>query len=107
MNFTDNGGDTRGLETTRGDLWVRRLFGLLNYAGPIPNQPGTYDLSNVITAVTYIDLDFRYGWDGIADGSFDFPVNSTWFVDGRLSQYPAAKASFCRGLIDRSFSTPC
>ena len=61
----------------------------------------------MIKAVAYIDLDFRYGWDGVDDGSFDFPVNSTWFVDGRLSQYPAARASFCAGLLSRGFTTPC
>ncbi|GAA2371834.1 RICIN domain-containing protein [Dactylosporangium salmoneum] len=107
MNFTDNGSDTSGLEATRGDTWVKRYFGLMNYKGPIPNLSGTYDLSNVIKAAVYIDLDFRYGWDGVQDGTFDFPVNSTWFVDGRLSQYPAAKASFCQGLTDRGFVTGC
>ncbi|XVU27969.1 hypothetical protein ACQPZJ_13255 [Actinoplanes sp. CA-054009] len=107
MNFTAGPGDTRGLEQQRGDLWVRRLFGLLDYRGPIPNTAGTHDLSGVIKAVVYIDLDFRYGWDGIADGSFDFPVDSTWFVDGRLSQYAAARTSFCQGLAARQFTTPC
>ncbi|MGI5175597.1 RICIN domain-containing protein [Dactylosporangium sp. CA-152071] len=107
MNFTDNGGDTAGMEETRGDMWVKRLFGLMNYSGPIPNLSGSYDLRDVIKAAVYIDLDFRYGWDGIQDGSFDFPVNSTWFVDGRLSRYGAAKASFCQGLTDRGFVTTC
>ncbi|WP_221322700.1 hypothetical protein [Actinoplanes sp. L3-i22] len=107
MNFTDNGSDTRGLEAARGDLWVKRLFGLMSYRGPIPNESGTYDLSQVIRAAVYIDLDFRYGWDGIADGSFDFPVNSTWFVDGRLSQYANARSSFCAGLTAQRFTTPC
>ncbi|GIF98714.1 RICIN domain-containing protein [Catellatospora citrea] len=107
MNFTDNGGDTAGLEAARGETWVRRLFSLMNYVGPLPNTSGTYDLSSVIKAATYIDLDFRYGWDGIDDGSFDFPVNSTWFVDGRLSRYTGAKNAFCTGLADRAFTTTC
>jgi hypothetical protein len=70
-----NGGYDTGLEPSRGDLWVRRLFGLMGYHGPIPNTAGTFDLSHVIKAVAYIDLDFRYGWDGLDDGSFDFPVS--------------------------------
>ncbi|GAA1373416.1 ricin-type beta-trefoil lectin domain protein [Catellatospora chokoriensis] len=107
MNFTDNGGDTAGLEAARGETWVRRLFSLMDYVGPLPNTSGTYDLSNVIKAATYIDLDFRYGWDGVDDGSFDFPVNSTWFVDGRLSRYTGAKNAFCAGLTDRAFTTTC
>ncbi|MEV6303318.1 hypothetical protein AB0M02_28165 [Actinoplanes sp. NPDC051861] len=106
MNFT-GGSDTRGLEPARGDLWVKRLFGLMDYRGPLPNTAGTHDLSTVIKAAVYIDLDFRYGWDGVQDGSFDFPVNSTWFVDGRLSQYSTARTSFCQGLLARGFTTPC
>ncbi|MEU4157828.1 hypothetical protein [Actinoplanes sp. NPDC026670] len=106
MNFTADT-DTRGLEPARGDLWVKRLFGLTNYSGPIPNTSGSHDLSQVIKAVTYINLDFRYGWDGIPDGSFDFPVNSTWFADGRLSQYQAARSSFCAGLTAQRFVTTC
>ncbi|MFE3637687.1 hypothetical protein [Streptomyces sp. NPDC059168] len=107
MNFTADGSSTRGLEQSRGAEWTRRLFGLLNYSGPVPNLSGTYDLSGVIRTVTYINLDFRYGWDGKDDGSFDFPVNSTWFVDGRLSQYGPAKDDFCAGLRDRGFTTTC
>ncbi|MEU6443258.1 hypothetical protein [Streptomyces sp. NPDC047046] len=107
MNFTADGSDTSGKEPDRGTLWVRRLFGLLHYSGPIPNESGSYDLSDVITAVTYIDLDFRYGWDGIDDGSFDFPPGSSWFVDGRLSQSPGARAAFCTGLAEGGFSTRC
>ncbi|MER5876439.1 hypothetical protein ABT119_11015 [Streptomyces sp. NPDC001910] len=107
MNFTADGADTSGLEATRGNLWVQRLFGLLDYSGPIPNMSGTYDLSDVITTVTYIDLDFRYGWDGVNDGSFDFPPGSTWFVDGRLSRYTDARATFCRGLTAGRFDSAC
>ncbi|MFC8226510.1 hypothetical protein [Streptomyces sp. NPDC057287] len=107
MNFTADGGATDGLEQQRGDLWVKRLFSLMNYQGPIPNMPGTYDLRGVIRSVVYINLDFRYGWDGIADGSFDFPPDTTWFVDGRLSRYTAAKASFCQGLTTNGFTARC
>ncbi|WP_281403979.1 hypothetical protein [Streptomyces genisteinicus] len=107
MNFTADAGATHGMEQERGDLWVRRLFSLLNYQGPIPNLPGTHDLRGVIRSVVYIDLDFRYGWDGIDDGSFDFAPDTTWFVDGRLSRYGAAKASFCQGLAANGFTARC
>ncbi|MFG3103967.1 hypothetical protein ACGFZL_26075 [Streptomyces sp. NPDC048182] len=107
MNFTDDGADTSGLEPVRGATWVRRLFGLMDYRGPIPNLSGTYDLSDVITTVAYINLDFRYGWDGIQDGTFDFPPNSTWFADGRLSRYSDARTAFCQGLAARGFTTRC
>ncbi|MEU5459975.1 hypothetical protein ACH4NW_30660 [Streptomyces globisporus] len=39
--------------------------------GPIPNLSEEHDLRGVIRSVVYIDLHFRYGWDGIDDGSFD------------------------------------
>ncbi|MFD6419431.1 hypothetical protein [Streptomyces sp. NPDC060194] len=107
MNFTADNGSTAGLEQARGDLWMRRLFSLMNYRGPIPNLPGEHDLRGVIKSVVYINLDFRYGWDGIDDGSFDFPVDSTWFVDGRLSRYGAAKATFCQGLAANGFTARC
>ena len=107
MNFTADGNDTRGLEQARGDLWMRRFFALMDYQGPIPNLSGSHDLRNVIKAATYINLDFRYGWDGVNDGSFDFPPNSTWFVDGRLSQYGAARNTFCQGLASKGFTTRC
>ncbi|MFD4025524.1 hypothetical protein ACFWRV_18700 [Streptomyces sp. NPDC058576] len=107
MNFTADNGSTDGLEQQRGDLWVKRLFSLMNYRGPIPNLPGEHDLRGVIKSVAYINLDFRYGWDGIDDGSFDFAPDTTWFVDGRLSRYTAAKASFCRGLADNAFTARC
>ncbi|MEV6965124.1 carbohydrate-binding protein [Hamadaea sp. NPDC051192] len=107
MNFTADNGDTAGLEPVRGDTWMRRLFGLLAYNGPIPNLSGSYDLSGVIQAVVYIDLDFRYGWDGVDDGSFDFAPDTTWFVDGRVSRYAAARSSFCAGLAARGFAARC
>ncbi|GAA2353637.1 hypothetical protein Cme02nite_46090 [Catellatospora methionotrophica] len=107
MNFTADGSDTSGLEPVAGDRWMQRLSSLLAYNGPIPNQSGTYDLSNVIKAVVYINLDFRYGWDGIADGTFDFPVNSTWFADGRLTRYTAARSTFCTMLATRDFHSRC
>ncbi|WP_030264725.1 hypothetical protein [Streptomyces sp. NRRL B-24484] len=106
-NFTADNGATDGLEPVRGNLWVKRLFGLLNYNGPIPNQSGSHDLSRVITAVTYVDLDFRHGWDAVPDGTLDFPPDSTWFVDGRLSRYTDARTSFCQGLAAGGFTTRC
>ncbi|WP_027346121.1 hypothetical protein [Hamadaea tsunoensis] len=86
---------------------MQRLFGLMAYNGPIPNLSGTYDLSNVIKAVVYIDLDFRYGWDGVDDGSFDFQPDTTWFVDGRITRYTNAKTTFCKGLAARGFAARC
>ncbi|MGW5640256.1 hypothetical protein [Streptomyces sp. NPDC003832] len=107
MNFSADGTSTDGLEQRLGDLWVKRLFSLIDYRGPIPNLPGEHDLSGVIRSVAYINLDFRYGWDGIDDGTFDFPPDTTWFVDGRLSRYGAAKASFCAGLAAGGFTARC
>ncbi|MFD8570312.1 hypothetical protein [Streptomyces sp. NPDC059639] len=107
MNFTADDGDTSGAEPVRGAMWTERLFGLLDYRGPIPNMAGTYDLSDVIGTVTYINLDFRYGWDGKDDGSFDFPPDSTWFADGRLSRNTDARAAFCAGLAATGFRTGC
>ncbi|MFC9056647.1 hypothetical protein ACFTXB_01150 [Streptomyces sp. NPDC057074] len=107
MNFTADGTSTDGLEQQTGDLWVKRLFSLMNYRGPIPNMSGTHDLTGVIRSIAYINLDFRYGWDGLDDGSFDFPPDTTWFVDGRLSRYGAAKASFCQGLAANGFTARC
>ncbi|MFG3039287.1 hypothetical protein ACGFYZ_20560 [Streptomyces sp. NPDC048330] len=107
MNFTADSGTTDGLEPQRADQWIQRLFSLIDYQGPIPNLPGVHDLRGVIRSVVYIDLDFRYGWDGIADGTFDFPPDTAWFVDARLSRYGAAKASFCQGLASHGFTARC
>ncbi|MFE5831748.1 hypothetical protein ACFQ67_15500 [Streptomyces sp. NPDC056488] len=79
----------------------------MNHQGPIPDLPGRHDLRGVIRSVVHVNLDFRYGWDGIDDGSFDFPPDTTWFVDGRLSRYGAAKASFCQGLTANGFTARC
>lgn len=107
MNFTTDNGATDGLEQTRGAQGMQRLFGLLDYSGPIPDQSGTYDLSQVITAVTCIDLDFRYGWDAVPDGTFDFRPDSTWFVDGRISRCTTARTALCQGLAANGFTTQC
>lgn len=107
MNFTADGDALDGLEQQRGDQWVKRLFSLMNYQGPIPDLPGLHDLRGVIRSVVYIDLDFRYGWDGVDDGSFDFPPDTTWFVDKRLSRYGAAEASFCQGRAASRFTARC
>ncbi|MEU6110345.1 hypothetical protein ABZ853_18315 [Streptomyces albidoflavus] len=107
MNFTADAGTTHGLEEERGEEWVRRLFSLLTYEGPIPNLPGTHDLRGVVQAVAYINLDFRYGWDGVDDGSFDFAPDTTWFVDARLSRLPGARGAFCEGLEANGFRARC
>ncbi|MFB9467085.1 hypothetical protein [Streptomyces cinereospinus] len=107
MNLTDDAGNTSGLEPVRGALWTERLFGLLDCRGPVPNLPGTHDLSGAITTATYVNLDVRYGWDGIADGSFDFPPDSAWFADGRLSRYTEARAAFRRGLAEHGSGSGC
>ncbi|WP_062208319.1 hypothetical protein [Streptomyces sp. NBRC 109706] len=107
LNFTEDGTDTSGLEPERATLWAERLFGLLNYVGPVPGQEGEHDLSDVIRMVTYINLDFRYGWDGIPGEHFEFPPDSTWFVDGRLSRYGPATDAFCRGLTELTFTSTC
>ncbi|MFJ3499416.1 hypothetical protein [Streptomyces sp. NPDC090135] len=86
---------------------VKRLFSLMNYQSPIPDLPDQHDLRGVIRSVVRVNLDFRYGWDGIDDGGFDFPPDTTWFVDGRLSRYGAAKASFCKGLTANGFTARC
>ncbi|GAA1118792.1 hypothetical protein [Kitasatospora arboriphila] len=41
------------------------------------------------------------------DGTFDFPPDSAWFVDGRLSRYTDARTSFCQGLAAGGFTTRC
>lgn len=107
MNFTEDAGDTSGLEPDLGPEWVERFFALMDYSGPIPNLPGEYDLSGVIRAATYINLDFRYGWDGEEDGSFEFEPDTGWFVNGKLSGQPAVRDAFCQGLTARSFTTRC
>ncbi|MFG3189587.1 glycoside hydrolase family 26 protein [Streptomyces omiyaensis] len=107
MNFTADGTATDGIEQVRAEQWVNRLFSLLDYRGPIPNLPGEHDLRGVIRSVVYIGLDFRHGWDGVDDGTFDFPPDTTWFVDGRLSRYGPARAAFCRGLAANGFTARC
>ncbi|MFJ5775217.1 hypothetical protein [Streptomyces sp. NPDC093094] len=107
MNFTADGGTTDGLEQQRADVWMKRLFSLMNYQGPIPNLSGQHDLRGVIQSVVYINLDFRYGWDGVDDGSFDFAPDTMWFVDGRLSRYGPARTTFCQGLAAGGFTARC
>ncbi|MFB6830262.1 hypothetical protein [Streptomyces hydrogenans] len=107
MNFTADGATTDGIEQVRAEQWVKRLFSLMNYRGPIPNLPGEHDLRGVIRSVVYIGLDFRYGWDGVDDGGFDFAPDTTWFVDGRLSRYGPARAAFCQGLAANGFTARC
>ncbi|MFD4635929.1 hypothetical protein ACFWN2_01370 [Lentzea sp. NPDC058436] len=98
--------------------FVDRLGTLLNYRGPIPNGVvdgrqtdflGTgYDLSDVIDSVVFINLDWRYGFDGKvgANPPFGFPSTSGWFVNSLVSQNPQGRAALC-GLLSASFSTRC
>ena len=90
-------------------LWMRRLFGLMNYKGALPNAMGNVDLSGVIEAVVYINNDLRYGWDGKKPGAtnFEFPYDADWFNNAQVSQYGQAKGEFCNGLAARGFSTRC
>ncbi|RMI34722.1 hypothetical protein [Streptomyces triticirhizae] len=106
-DFTEDGADISGLEPELATEWVERLFGPLSHQGPIPGQEGEHDLSEVIRAVTHVDLDFRHRRDGIPGEDSEFPPDSTWFVDGRPSRYGSATEAFRRGLAEQSFSTTC
>jgi hypothetical protein len=108
MNFSPgqnaNGTEPDSLVTT----WVNRVFGLLNYKGPLPNMEGTYDLSNVVKAVVYINLDLRYGFDGYyGQSSYQFPYDADWYNNAQLTAYNQAKTAFCNGLSSNGFLTQC
>ncbi|WP_341676133.1 RICIN domain-containing protein [Niveibacterium sp. SC-1] len=108
MNFqqgqNSNGTDSDALAAT----WANRYFALMNYNGPLPNQVGNYDLSGVIKAVVYMNLDLRYGWDGYyGQSSFAFPFDDMWFNNVEVSRYNAYKTAFCNGLSANGFLTTC
>ncbi len=108
MNFVQgqnaNGTDSDALAAT----WANRYFGLMNYVGPMPNQQGNADLTGVIKAVTYMNLDLRYGWDGYyGQPSFNFPYDSMWFNDAELTKYTTFKTAFCNGLSANGFLATC
>jgi hypothetical protein len=99
--------------------WMQRLQTLVTYKGPLPNGVvngaqtdfvGTgYDLSNVIKAVTYINVDWRYGFDGQTGPSspIALPSSSGWYVNSLISRYPQGRAAFCSMLSSAAFTTRC
>jgi hypothetical protein len=108
MNFrqgqNSDGTDSDSLAAT----WANRYFALMNYNGPLPNQVGSYDLSGVIKAVVYMNLDLRYGWDGYyGQSGFAFPYDSMWFNNAELTHYSAYKTAFCNGLSANGFLATC
>lgn len=88
--------------------WASRLGTLVGYRGPLPNGVingqqtnfiGTgYDLSGVIESVTYIDIDWRYGFDGRINAAqqFQMPSSNGWFVNSLISRYPQGRAPSAR-----------
>lgn len=90
-------------------LWMDRYFGLMNYNGPLPNEQGNHDLSNVIKSAVYMNIDTRYGWDGKKPGqtNFEFPIDADWHNNGKISAYIQAQQAFCNGLVARGFATKC
>lgn len=99
--------------------WMNRLATLIDYRGPLPNtvingQPtdfvGTgYNLAGVVRLVTYIDIDWRYGFDGQLTPTTPFgeSTSSGWFVNSLLSRYPQGRNAFCTVLADGGFDTGC
>ncbi|MFD9741262.1 hypothetical protein [Umezawaea sp. NPDC059074] len=108
-----------GLQSDNDYRWfVDRLTTLLDYRGPIPNGVidgrqtdfvGTgYDLSDVVTAVVFIDLDWRYGFDGKVGATppFAFPSTSGWYVNSLVSRYTQGRGAFC-AMLAAGFTTRC
>ncbi|MEU6406717.1 hypothetical protein [Streptomyces sp. NPDC046985] len=99
--------------------FMQRLRTLVTYRGPLPNGQidggqtrfvGTgYDLSQVIRAVTYINVDWRYGFDGQTSPSapIALPPSSGWYVNSLISRYPGARSEFCGMLGSAGFATAC
>ena len=108
MNFApgqnSNGTEADAMVTT----WVQRMFGLMSYNGPLPNQEGSHNLSGVVKAIVYMNIDMRYGWDGYyGQSGFEFPYDANWFNNAQLSDYSQARQAFCTNLNNRGFSTRC
>ncbi len=112
--------DDQGRQSDRDyRAYLRRLERLVSYRGPLPNGVvdgrqtsfiGTgYDLSGVIRTVTFINVDWRYGFDGKVgpDQPFAFDDQNGWFVNGLLSQYPAGRKAFCAMLTRQDFTSTC
>ncbi|NEB94729.1 hypothetical protein [Streptomyces bauhiniae] len=99
--------------------FMQRLHTLVTYRGPLPNGVvdgaqthfiGTgYDLSAVVRAVTYINIDWRYGFDGQTSpgAPVSVPFSSGWHVNSLISRYPQGRAAFCRMLSGDGFATTC
>ena len=87
--------------------WLDRLFQMVRYSGPVPNQTGTYDLSGVIKAVTYINVDWRYGFDGATSGPKSGTFDDVWWANSRLSGFSQARTTFCNGLAQNGFTVRC
>ncbi|MFF4709371.1 hypothetical protein ACWC4D_30635 [Streptomyces sp. NPDC001288] len=99
--------------------FMQRLHTLVTYRGPLPNGvvdgvqthfTGTgYDLSDVVRAVTYIDVDWRYGFDGQTspNAPITLPPTSGWYVNSLISRYPQGRAAFCQMLATDGFATTC
>lgn len=99
--------------------FMRRLHALVTYRGPLPNGvvdgapthfTGTgHDLSDVVRAVTYIDVDWRYGFDGRTSpgAPIALPPSSGWYVNSLISRYPQGRAAFCAMLAGDGFATTC
>ncbi|MFJ3762444.1 hypothetical protein [Streptomyces sp. NPDC090080] len=99
--------------------FMQRLHTLVTYRGPLPNGvvdgvqthfTGTgYDLSDVVRAVTYIDVDWRYGFDGQTSPSapITLPPTSGWYVNSLISRYPQGRSAFCQMLATDGFATTC
>lgn len=116
-------GPTLNVNGTQDDAdyteWMNRLNALINYQGPLPNtvidgQPndfvGTgYNLSGVVKMLTYINIDWRYGFDGQTspNQAYGESTSSGWFVNSLLSQYPDGSAAFCSLLSQGTFDTHC
>lgn len=88
--------------------WINRYFGLMNYNGPLPNMEGSYDLSEVVKAAVYMNIDMRYGWDGYyGQSGFQFPYDADWYNNAKLTAYNQAQTAFCNGLSSSGFTTAC
>jgi len=88
--------------------WISRYFGLMNYNGPLPNMEGSYDLSDVVKAAIYMNIDMRYGWDGnYGQSGFQFPYDADWYNNAKLTAYNQAQTAFCNGLSSSGFTTTC
>ncbi|MEW2522848.1 hypothetical protein [Actinacidiphila alni] len=63
----------------------------------------------MIRAVTYINVDWRYGFDGQTSPSapIALPPSSGWYVNSLISRYPRARASLCGLLTEGAFTARC